>query len=152
MGKLCKNEHVWRDVYHEEYQKHLTKKDPPLNRPIKQFFGHPKFPIPEISGNLYDEIPLREATQYADARGNKQKQPREVRGWWKISVSNIENSGCKVEPTPKDTLECKNKYHADIFIPEKYCESWEDAGPCFFKLLRHGKWQDRENEITPQHA
>jgi len=68
------------------------------------------------------------------------KDPKAIKGWWKMQAVDLRNCGCSVKHTPV----CNNEYHADIVIPDGHCDSWEDAQVQLLSFLSNGTWQDRD--------
>ena len=142
MNGVCDEEHVWRDVYSNRDAKYFKGLNRTANSLAKNFFGHRRFPISEISSNLYDRVSLGEATAFGDERAGRLKEPDTVKGWWKMLVADLRNSGCSVVHSPAPD----NEYHAGIIIPEDHCDSWEDAQVYLLVFLSNGSWQGRAVE------
>lgn len=140
MDGVCDDEYVWRDVYYNQQAKYFKKPHCPVNSVAKAFFGERKYPISEISVNLYDRVSLGDATAFADVRGSKMKNPKTVKGWWTMLVADLRECGCSVKHTPV----VDNEYHADIMIPDGHCDTWEDAEVYLRSFLSNRVWQDRD--------
>ena len=108
------------------------------NSDAKSAFGDRSNPLREISTNLYDCVPLADATKYGDVRA-KDAGAREIRGWLVIPGEVGRRNGRSVNRTPLP----ENPYHADIVLPEAHAETWEDAEVHLREFLSSGEWQGR---------
>ena len=146
MNDVRDDEHVWRDVYFNRDANFLQKPVRPPNSAAKSIFGTRKAPTSEISGNLYDRVSLKKATELGDERGAAMTTPETVKGWWKMMAEDVRSIGCSVERTDASG----NAYHADICLPEGHCDSWEDAIVYLRWFLSTGTWENRAAVVLVQ--
>ena len=147
MDGLRDDEHVWRDVYFEREKRQLNrpKEDRAVNGVTKGIFGTRQHPTQRISTNLYDMVPLQDATAAGDQRALPIPGTDGIQGWWVMTVADARGLTRSVERSPicGHPHHADNPHHADIILPDDDLASWEAAKLHLMDFLLSGFWRDR---------
>lgn len=142
MTAVRDDEHVWRDVYFRRQMSHLKRQV--ANKHTKAAFADKKTPEQKISTSLYDRVTLGQATREGDHRAKKVQGSTGIQGWWVMRVDEASQMRRVVEHSETDD----NPNHADIILPDREWEIWEDVELHIKNLISIGWWQDTEDSLS----